>query len=39
MLRRMEAEFKNLEHEQESAEGLVPVGRKGIVRHVPIEQG
>jgi len=39
MLRRMEAEFKNLEHEQESAKGLVPVGRKGIVRHVPIEQG
>lgn len=38
MVRRMETEFKHLEHEQESAEGLVPVGRKGIVRHVPIDQ-
>jgi MerR family transcriptional regulator/heat shock protein HspR len=39
MVRRMETEFKHLEHEQGSAEGLVPVGRKGIVRHVPIEPG
>jgi MerR family transcriptional regulator, heat shock protein HspR len=38
MVRRMETEFKHLEHEQESAEGLVPVDRKGIVRHVPIDQ-
>src|SRR5512147_3046471 len=29
MLRRMETEFKQREHEQQSAEGLVPVGRKG----------
>src|SRR5574341_2052026 len=36
VLRRMETEFKHLEHEQQSAEGLVPVGRKGIVRRVPI---
>ena len=39
MVRRMETEFKHLEHEQESAEGQVPVGRKGIVRHVPNDQG
>ncbi|MBI4572966.1 MAG: helix-turn-helix transcriptional regulator [candidate division NC10 bacterium] len=39
MLRRMETEFKHLEQEQQNAEGLVPVGRKGIVRHVPIEKG
>ena len=38
MIRRMESEFKHLEHEQDSAEGLVPVGRKGIVRHVPVEE-
>jgi MerR family transcriptional regulator/heat shock protein HspR len=38
MLRRMETEFKQREQEQQSAEGLVPVGRKGIVRHVPIEE-
>jgi MerR family transcriptional regulator/heat shock protein HspR len=37
MLRRMETEFKHLEQEQQNAEGLVPVGRKGIVRRVPIE--
>jgi len=37
MIRRMESEFKHFEHEHDSAEGLVPVGRKGIVRHVPIE--
>ncbi len=39
MLRRMETEFKHLEHEQEIAEGLVPVGRKGIVRRIPVDQG
>ena len=38
MLRRMETEFRDLEREQHTAEGLVPVGRKGIVRRVPIEQ-
>ncbi len=38
MLRRMETEFKHLEQEQQNAEGLVPVGRKGIVRRVPIEE-
>lgn len=39
MLRRMETEFKHLAHEQQNAEGLVPVGRKGIVRRVAIEEG
>lgn len=39
MLRRMETEFKHLEQEQQNAEGLVPVGRKGIVRRVPVEEG
>jgi MerR family transcriptional regulator/heat shock protein HspR len=39
MLRRMETEFKHLEQAQQNAEGLVPVGRKGIVRRVPIEGG
>ncbi|MBI3121777.1 MAG: helix-turn-helix transcriptional regulator [candidate division NC10 bacterium] len=39
MLRRMETEFRHLEHAQQNAEGLVPVGRKGIVRRVPIEKG
>ena len=39
MLRRMESEFKDLEQAQEQAEGLVPVGRKGITRRVPIEEG
>ena len=39
MLRRMETEFKDREQEQQNAEGLVPVSRKGIVRQVPIEQG
>jgi MerR family transcriptional regulator/heat shock protein HspR len=39
MLRRMETEFQHLERVQQNAEGLVPVGRKGIVRRVPIEEG
>lgn len=39
VLRRMEDEFKHLEQAQQNAEGLVPVGRKGIVRQVPIEKG
>lgn len=38
MVRRMETEFKHLEREQPSEEGLVPVDRKGIVRHVPVER-
>jgi MerR family transcriptional regulator/heat shock protein HspR len=32
MLSRMETEFKHHEHEQQSAEGLVPVERKPIAR-------
>lgn len=39
VLRRMEAEFKQRTQAPENSEGLVPVGRKGIVRHVPIEEG
>jgi MerR family transcriptional regulator/heat shock protein HspR len=39
VLRRMEAEFKQRTQTQEHSEGLVPVGRKGIVRHGPIEEG
>jgi MerR family transcriptional regulator, heat shock protein HspR len=39
VLRRMETEFKDMEREQQTAEGLVPVGRKGIVRQVHLEEG
>lgn len=39
VLRRMEAEFKQRAQTQENSEGLVPVGRKGIVRQVPVEEG
>jgi hypothetical protein len=39
VFQRMETEFKHLEQAQQSAEGLVPVGRTGIVRQVPIEEG
>jgi len=39
VFQRMETEFKHLEQVQQSAEGLVPVGRTGIVRQVPIEEG
>jgi MerR family transcriptional regulator, heat shock protein HspR len=39
VLRRMESEFKERAQTQPRGEGLVPVGRKGIVRHVPIEEG
>jgi DNA-binding protein YbaB len=39
VLRRMESEFKERTQTQPHGEGLVPVGRKGIVRHVPIEEG
>ncbi len=38
MLRRMEEEVKHRQQVQENAEGLVPLGRKGIVRQVPIEE-
>jgi MerR family transcriptional regulator, heat shock protein HspR len=38
VFRRMETEFKHMEQAQHSAEGLVPVGRKGIVRQVPVEE-
>jgi MerR family transcriptional regulator/heat shock protein HspR len=37
VLRRMEMEFKQRAQTQENGEGLVPVGRKGIVRHIPVE--
>ena len=39
MLRRMETEVKHMEQEHQNAEGLVPLGRKGIVRHVRVEEG
>jgi hypothetical protein len=38
VLRRMEVEFKERAATQQNSEGLVPVGRKGIVRHVPVEE-
>jgi hypothetical protein len=38
VLRRMEAELKQRAQTQENSEGLVPVGRKGIVRHIPVEE-
>jgi MerR family transcriptional regulator/heat shock protein HspR len=38
VLRRMESEFKVRGQAESRGEGLVPVGRKGIVRHVPIEE-
>src|SRR5512137_58621 len=34
VLRRMQVEFKQRAQTQENSEGLVPIGRKGIVRHV-----
>jgi MerR family transcriptional regulator/heat shock protein HspR len=37
VLRRMETEFRARSQAQQSAEGLVPVGRKGIVRRTPVE--
>lgn len=39
VLRRMEVEFKQRTQSQENSEGLVRVGRKGIVRHVPVVEG
>ena len=38
VLRRMEVGFKQRAESQQNNEGLVPVGRKGIVRHVPVEE-
>ena len=38
MLRRMETEFKDLQQAQQNLEGLVPVGRTGIIRRIPIEE-
>ncbi len=39
VMRRMQSELKQRSHFAGEDEGLVPVGRKGIVRHVPIEEG
>jgi MerR family transcriptional regulator/heat shock protein HspR len=39
VLRRMETAFNDLKQEQQNAEGLVPVGRRGIVRRIPLEEG
>ncbi len=38
VLRRMETEFKHLEQAQQNLEGLVPVGRTGIIRRIPVEE-
>jgi len=38
VLRRMETEFKHLEQAQQNLEGLVPVGRTGITRRIPVEE-
>jgi len=35
----MEVEFKQRAQTQANSEGLVPVGRKGIVRQVPVVEG
>ncbi len=37
VLRRMETEFRHMEEAQQKTGVPVPVGRKGIVRRVPIE--
>ena len=39
VLRRMETEIKHRTEFDASGEGLVPVGRKGIVRRIPVEEG
>jgi hypothetical protein len=36
VMRRMETEFRERAQAQQQAEGLVPVGRKGIIRRIPI---
>src|SRR4030042_5662392 len=38
VLRRMQVEFKQRAATQEKSEGLVPVGGKGMVRHIPAEE-
>ena len=38
VLQRMKTEFKERTQPSESGEGLIPVGRKGIVRHIPVEE-
>ena len=38
VLRRMQVEFKQRDATQQKSEGLVPVGREGIVRHIPAEE-
>jgi MerR family transcriptional regulator, heat shock protein HspR len=37
VMRRMESEFRTRAQAQQNAEGLVPVGRKSIVRRIPVE--
>jgi MerR family transcriptional regulator, heat shock protein HspR len=39
VLQRMETEFKERAQPPEGGEGLIRVGRKGIVRHIPVEEG
>jgi MerR family transcriptional regulator/heat shock protein HspR len=39
VLRRMGEEFKHRAQRPDEGEGLVPVGRKDIVRRVPVEEG
>jgi MerR family transcriptional regulator/heat shock protein HspR len=39
VLRRMGEEFKQRAAAQEKSDGLVPLARKGIVRHIPLEEG
>lgn len=36
VMRRMETEFRERAQAQQQAEGLVPVGRKGIIRRIPV---
>jgi MerR family transcriptional regulator, heat shock protein HspR len=39
VMRRMQSELKQRSQFGAEDEGLVPVGRKDIVRHVPVEEG
>ena len=39
VMRRMQSELKQRSQSGAEDEGLVPVGRKGIVRHIPVEEG
>jgi MerR family transcriptional regulator/heat shock protein HspR len=38
VMRRMETELKHRSQFEGADESLVPVGRKGIVRHIPVEE-